>query len=137
MVEYLADRDMSRALNAPQRAARHFRKAPRIRRLSQSAGRETKSHTGAPFLPTFDRTELRKITADVFAFLTRATSGSVRPGCCASRCRGPWCRCCYHPGKRQVLPKLRAFIEHVRYRDGDAPRNETNRGGGKHRLMER
>ena len=21
----------------------------------------------------------------------------------------------YHPGKRQVLPKLRAFIEHVRY----------------------
>ena len=23
----------------------------------------------------------------------------------------------YHPGKRQVLPKLRAFIEHVRYRN--------------------
>ncbi len=21
----------------------------------------------------------------------------------------------YHPGKRQVLPKLRAFIEHVKY----------------------
>jgi DNA-binding transcriptional LysR family regulator len=26
----------------------------------------------------------------------------------------------YHPGKRQVLPKLRAFIEHVRYRGGEA-----------------
>jgi hypothetical protein len=22
----------------------------------------------------------------------------------------------YHPGRHQVLPKLRAFIEHVRYR---------------------
>lgn len=28
----------------------------------------------------------------------------------------------YHPGRRQVLPKLRAFIEHVRYRDA-APRD--------------
>ena len=27
----------------------------------------------------------------------------------------------YHPGRRQVLPKLRAFIEHVRYRDGGTP----------------
>src|ERR1700719_1173117 len=27
----------------------------------------------------------------------------------------------YHPGKRQVLPKLRAFIEHVKYRSADAP----------------
>jgi DNA-binding transcriptional LysR family regulator len=26
----------------------------------------------------------------------------------------------YHPGRRQVLPKLRAFIEHVRYRGEDA-----------------
>jgi DNA-binding transcriptional LysR family regulator len=26
----------------------------------------------------------------------------------------------YHPGKRQVLPKLRAFIEHVRYRRAGA-----------------
>ncbi len=26
----------------------------------------------------------------------------------------------YHPGKRQVLPKLRAFIEHVRHRNVDA-----------------
>ncbi|WGD49085.1 LysR family transcriptional regulator [Bradyrhizobium sp. CB1650] len=26
----------------------------------------------------------------------------------------------YYPGKRQVLPKLRAFIEHVRYRGADA-----------------
>src|SRR5262245_56043102 len=29
----------------------------------------------------------------------------------------------YHPGRRQVLPKLRAFIEHVRYQGADAPRN--------------
>ena len=28
----------------------------------------------------------------------------------------------YHPGKRQVLPKLRAFIEHVKHRSADAPR---------------
>ncbi|MDL2404756.1 LysR family transcriptional regulator [Rhizobium calliandrae] len=31
----------------------------------------------------------------------------------------------YHPGRRQVLPKLRAFIEHIRYRSGDAPRDEA------------
>jgi DNA-binding transcriptional LysR family regulator len=29
----------------------------------------------------------------------------------------------YHPGKRQVLPKLRAFIEHVRYRSASASRH--------------
>jgi DNA-binding transcriptional LysR family regulator len=28
----------------------------------------------------------------------------------------------YHSGKRQVLPKLRAFIEHVRYRGAEPPR---------------
>ena len=28
----------------------------------------------------------------------------------------------YHSGRHQVLPKLRAFIEHVRYRSGDSPR---------------
>jgi DNA-binding transcriptional LysR family regulator len=28
----------------------------------------------------------------------------------------------YHPGRRQVLPKLRAFIEHVRYRSAGASR---------------
>ena len=28
----------------------------------------------------------------------------------------------YYPGRRQVLPKLRAFIEHVKYRSADAPR---------------
>jgi len=28
----------------------------------------------------------------------------------------------YHPGKRQVLPKLRAFIDHVKSRTGDARR---------------
>src|SRR5215469_9208133 len=27
----------------------------------------------------------------------------------------------YHPGRRQVLPKLRAFIEYVKYRSADAP----------------
>src|SRR6478736_5631392 len=31
----------------------------------------------------------------------------------------------YHPGRRQVLPKLRAFIEHVKYRSADAPRDRT------------
>ena len=31
----------------------------------------------------------------------------------------------YHAGKRQVLPKLRAFIEHVKYRGADAPRSGT------------
>jgi len=31
----------------------------------------------------------------------------------------------YHPGRRQVLPKLRAFIEHVKYRSTDAPRDGT------------
>jgi DNA-binding transcriptional LysR family regulator len=29
----------------------------------------------------------------------------------------------YHPGRRQVLPKLRAFIEHLKYRSKDAPRH--------------
>src|SRR6516225_4125263 len=28
----------------------------------------------------------------------------------------------YYPGRRQVLPKLRAFIEHVKYQSADAPR---------------
>jgi DNA-binding transcriptional LysR family regulator len=32
----------------------------------------------------------------------------------------------YHPGKRQVLPKLRAFIKHVKYRSADAPRSGAN-----------
>ena len=29
----------------------------------------------------------------------------------------------YHPGRRQVLPKLRAFIEHVKHQSADAPRD--------------
>jgi DNA-binding transcriptional LysR family regulator len=33
----------------------------------------------------------------------------------------------YHPGRRQVLPKLRAFIEHVKYRSKDAPRHIARR----------
>ena len=32
----------------------------------------------------------------------------------------------YHPGRRQVLPKLRAFIEHVRYRSADASGDGAN-----------
>ena len=31
----------------------------------------------------------------------------------------------YYPGKRQVLPKLRAFIEHVKHRSAEAPRDRT------------
>jgi DNA-binding transcriptional LysR family regulator len=31
----------------------------------------------------------------------------------------------YYPGRRQILPKLRAFIEHVKYRSADAPRDRT------------
>ena len=31
----------------------------------------------------------------------------------------------YYPDRRQVLPKLRAFIEHVRYRSPNAPRDGT------------
>jgi DNA-binding transcriptional LysR family regulator len=33
----------------------------------------------------------------------------------------------YHPGKRQVLPKLRAFVEHVRYRSDTVPRDQLAR----------
>jgi DNA-binding transcriptional LysR family regulator len=39
----------------------------------------------------------------------------------------------YYPGQRQVLPKLRAFIEHVKYRSAGAPRGATTaRGSRKH-----
>jgi len=38
----------------------------------------------------------------------------------------------YHPGRRQVLPKLRAFIEHVRHRAADAPRVKPARRSLKH-----
>ena len=31
----------------------------------------------------------------------------------------------YYPGRRQVFPKLRAFIEYVKYRRTDAPRDAT------------
>jgi DNA-binding transcriptional LysR family regulator len=31
----------------------------------------------------------------------------------------------YHAGRRQVLPKLRAFIEHVKYQSADAARDGT------------
>src|SRR6185437_9267577 len=34
----------------------------------------------------------------------------------------------YYPDRRQVLPKLRAFIEHVKYRGADAPRDGTLAG---------
>ncbi len=36
----------------------------------------------------------------------------------------------YYPGRRQVLPKLRAFIEHVKYRNGAVPRRRNNRVKG-------
>ena len=32
----------------------------------------------------------------------------------------------YYPGRRQVLPKLRAFIEHIKYRNADAPPRPDN-----------
>jgi DNA-binding transcriptional LysR family regulator len=35
----------------------------------------------------------------------------------------------YYPGRRQILPKLRAFIEHVKYRSADAPRDATTARG--------
>jgi DNA-binding transcriptional LysR family regulator len=31
----------------------------------------------------------------------------------------------YYPGRRQILPKLRAFIEHIKYRGADEPRGGT------------
>ncbi|GLR88584.1 LysR family transcriptional regulator [Bradyrhizobium iriomotense] len=37
----------------------------------------------------------------------------------------------YYPGKRQVLPKLRAFIEHVRYRGADAAQGAATARGAR------
>jgi DNA-binding transcriptional LysR family regulator len=34
----------------------------------------------------------------------------------------------YYPGKRQILPKLRAFIEHVKYQGAPAPRDRAIAG---------
>jgi DNA-binding transcriptional LysR family regulator len=34
----------------------------------------------------------------------------------------------YYPSKRQLLPKLRAFIEHIKYRGADRPRGATTAG---------
>jgi DNA-binding transcriptional LysR family regulator len=36
----------------------------------------------------------------------------------------------YYPDRRQVLPKLRVFIEHVKYRNADASGRRTNRAKG-------
>jgi DNA-binding transcriptional LysR family regulator len=45
----------------------------------------------------------------------------------------------YHPGKRQVLPRLRAFVEHVRYRSAKKPLVSRTRrgipGDAKHRPV--
>ena len=45
----------------------------------------------------------------------------------------------YHPGRRQALPKLRAFIEHVRYRSADEPGDAASaraaRGSGRPRAL--
>ena len=35
----------------------------------------------------------------------------------------------YHPGRRQVLPKLRAFIEHVKHQSADVRRKGTTTRG--------
>jgi hypothetical protein len=37
----------------------------------------------------------------------------------------------YYPEKRQVRPKLRAFIEHVRYRSADTPRGAATARGSR------
>jgi DNA-binding transcriptional LysR family regulator len=38
----------------------------------------------------------------------------------------------YYPRARQMLPKLRAFIEHIKYRSADAARDtKTARRSGK------
>lgn len=37
----------------------------------------------------------------------------------------------YHPGRRQVLPKLRAFIEHVKFRGTDAAHDATTAHGSR------
>jgi len=37
----------------------------------------------------------------------------------------------YYPGRRQALPKLRAFIEHVRYRSANAPPDPTTARGSR------
>lgn len=39
----------------------------------------------------------------------------------------------YHPGRRQVLPKLRAFIDHVKYNSAAAPRDGTMSRGVRRR----
>jgi DNA-binding transcriptional LysR family regulator len=35
----------------------------------------------------------------------------------------------YHPGRHQVLPKLRAFIEHVKHQSADVRRKGTTTRG--------
>jgi hypothetical protein len=37
----------------------------------------------------------------------------------------------YHPGKRQVPPKLRAFIDHVKSRSSDARRTRIQSDKGR------
>jgi DNA-binding transcriptional LysR family regulator len=37
----------------------------------------------------------------------------------------------YHPGKRQVLPKLRAFIEHIKSRSNTANKTRRQVGSGR------
>jgi DNA-binding transcriptional LysR family regulator len=42
----------------------------------------------------------------------------------------------YYPGKRQFLPKLRAFIEHIKYRSADAPRGRTRTNARRSRQLD-
>jgi len=43
----------------------------------------------------------------------------------------------FHPGKRQILPKLRAFIDHVKSRSGDARRTRIESDGKRGRPRKR
>ena len=43
----------------------------------------------------------------------------------------------YHPGHRQVLPKLRAFIDHVKRRAGDARRTQIDSSGKSSKARKR
>ena len=42
----------------------------------------------------------------------------------------------YYPGKRQILPKLRAFIEHIKYRSVDAARDRTRTNARRSRQLD-
>jgi DNA-binding transcriptional LysR family regulator len=41
----------------------------------------------------------------------------------------------YYPGRRQIMPKLRAFIDHVKSRSGTAEKTHAARGRSRSRKM--